>query len=949
MEKHLIDRFRDLSNYDNAFKQQYTHLIVYPQDEHLNIKSDKKSDFWYEYCHGVENEDFLCIAEKPQEYMPIIADLTFRFVGSAGDTDAGSGFPEHDCIEVITESFTRRIVSCFQEVIESLFQLTEEKIELYCALIYHQKTWIETYKGHRCTVSGMRLQFPFCRIEAIVAKQLLFERVKRVFHQRNIISELSQQPLGGWDEILDMDSMEKPILLYGSTGSNETPISYSYRLFDVITHDMLDESQDPEAYLYDIFKLPNHEDVRLRYLEAKDMIDDEIELDFWIPLFFSIKHWERITSLKSGPKNGIGAPQINIRSSGKVDNPTDYELCETFLRMLSAERFNKKEFWINIGKALYHATGGTEKGLDKWIEVTSRSKNKDLDEYLCREYWCGGFYFEHITYETLAWYAREDSKEAFDKWHDSWIEPMLESALPKPQQADNHTDTAEAFRRIFFLRFKYATDPNSKNVKTGTWYTYGSISGHRQAHRWSVASDSIEILKAMSDQFRSKYEQLRIKYATQVAQSNDDAYKLQMESKIKSVQTMISKLRSQPFKKNILNEAKERMHCEYFKTVLDDNPTCIACLNCVAEAVDNEIVFRNGKPEDYLSKCTNVMIDFKMDWNHPRVKQYTKWTSQTFPDKELYECHHKYISSFFVAGNADKKLVGWTGDRDNSKSATIKALECAFGDYVIKFSTSMSTSKGKANGPTPELAQAKGARLVIQDEFEEDDIQQSGFIKRMTGGDSFFGRMLNENGGKIKVTFKMIQVFNKIPRMNSVHASIRERFFIIPFISTWSDDAPEDEDEQIKQRLFRKNPHFEAEIPKMASAILWVAAQYFPKYKTEGLRKPAIVKKMTEEYWNDIDMFQTFAKENLTEVYIKGKEGDPAGRDKNFKVDITKVYNEFKIWFKLNYEGEKPINIRDFKHEMVKRFGKLSEDKWWYGVNLVNEGVPQFGGNKLPK
>lgn len=966
MERDLQQKFEDISS-DTGSK--YTHVITYPQEHKLYIRNQDKGRFWKTYCDAVENTELVCIAECPQDHMPFILDMTFRFTtqdvaGSPerddcddreGCEDSGDREDDNtdmDYDDILVESFRLRLVSCVQEVLVSVFKIPEPKTELICVVTESEKSWIESYKGTRCVNIAMRIQFPFCRVEPVVVRQLVYPKIKIQFKNKNIIKELSQQPYNDWDDIIDFTAMERPVLMYGSTSSEEIAPRTAYYIYHTITIDVLNGNVDtPALDLQQILKFNNHKDVANRYIDAPTEIETE-EYQYWLPLLLSLDHWSKTVEVRNMSEPLKISSSLKASANTVVTDQTDFELCRTFIKMLAKERFTQKAYWTNIGRALFDSTGGSDKGLNEWIDITKRSSgsNPALTSELCRDLY-GSMYSDHTTYETLAWYAKEDAPAAFEKWHDAWIEPALEKALPIARQLDNHTDAAEAFKRVFFLKFKYATSPTSKAKHSGRWYIFGGTNVHKPTHRWSPATDGLAIKSAMSDELVKRYESLRRRYVDQSAQSSDDTLKLSLENKITRSCKMIEKLHNQGFKNNIYKEAMEKMHCDYFISVLDENPTCVAHLNCVSEVVDDQIIFRSGKPQDYLSKCTHARIDHTdMSWNHPRVKQYMNWKRQVFPDKELLECFLKFCSSWYVAGNPDKKVIGCTGDRDNSKSQTMKAFEAAWGDYLIKFSTSISTTKGRANGPTPELAQAKGARGAIQDEFEEDDVQQSGFIKRMSGGDSFFARMLNDDGGKIKVTFKFIQVFNKIPRMNSVHPSIKERFWIFPFISTWCDDAPRDPDEQMQQRRFMKDPFFEQQIPGMVNAMHWVWAQYFPKYRKEGLNpRPKIVTDMTREYWDDIDMFEQFKNEFLTEVYVKGMEGKYEGRDRNIKLDIRKVYNEFKEWFRMSYESEKPISLRDFKYEMSKRYGKLSEDKYWYGVILNSAEPVNLSRNKLPQ
>src|SRR5690606_1722159 len=148
--------------------------------------------------------------------------------------------------------------------------------------------------------------------------------------------------------------------------------------------------------------------------------------------------------------------------------------------------------------------------------------------------------------------------------------------------------------------------------------------------------------------------------------------------------------------------------------------------------------------------------------------------------------HHflKFCASCLRGGNNDKIFPIWTGDGDNSKSMMVKLFESTFGEYCLKFPVQMLSEKAaNSGGPTPQLARAKGSRIAFLDEPEDDVTLNKGIIKRFTGGDSFFARLLQDNGGDIKSTFKMILTCNKVPVITNPDPAIKKRVTLFPYES----------------------------------------------------------------------------------------------------------------------------------------------------------------------
>ena len=107
-----------------------------------------------------------------------------------------------------------------------------------------------------------------------------------------------------------------------------------------------------------------------------------------------------------------------------------------------------------------------------------------------------------------------------------------------------------------------------------------------------------------------------------------------------------------------------------------------------------------------------------------------------------------------------------------------------------------------SSGPNPELAQAKGARIAVLSEPDEEEKMSGGVIKRYTGGDRFFARMCNQNGNSIEALFKTILMCNDIPVVLAGGQAMVNRLSALPFLSKWVENPPESEEEQRQRKLF---------------------------------------------------------------------------------------------------------------------------------------------------
>jgi phage/plasmid-associated DNA primase len=572
---------------------------------------------------------------------------------------------------------------------------------------------------------------------------------------------------------------------------------------------------------------------------------------------------------------------------------------------------------------LYLSDEGGENGLLSWIRHTERSLTgvTNIPDFLrtaetvadtCRNLYYT-FANSAITVKTLAWYAREDSSERYANWHRDWCMSSMEQAL-----SGYHTDVAIALHRVYWLDFVYCP------VGSGKWFQFRN-------HRWYEANQGINLRKAISKDFMKRFEATRMILSRQIHDSNDDAFKTNGEITMKKITSLIGKLKNVTFKSSIMTEAREHFNNERFVSLLDVNPEITGVTNGILEVAGRNILFRHAKPEDYISMCTNIPYQANYTWQHPLVIECMRWFGQVFTDRSLLHHFLKFSASCLKGRNSDKIFPIFTGEGDNSKSMIVKLFEATFSSYCIKFDMANVTGRNaNASGPTPQLARAKATKVAFMDEPADDVPMNKETIKRWVGGDSFFSRFLQDNGGDVQVTFKLILTCNKVPIIPNADKAIKNRTRLFPFLSTWTKDAPEEGIMKDGKMNFKMDPVFERRIPILAPAFLWIMTQYYPYYVDEGLADPAIVTETTEAYWRDNDVYAQFAADSIQEVYVEAT----GNRDAGARVTLSEIYSEFKIWFRDAFPGNKVPERSVVRAELSSRWGRMHGNAW-HGIRIM--------------
>lgn len=975
MEPELRDLLRTVAT--EPIGESHTHVSLYGPHARWTIRPETQTAFWTGYCDlvdlkihgrdGVPAEPLanLCLAERPIEVMPQIAKLTFRFqVDPTVDNDHW---------EPYDDDFLHLLCHTYQTVLSEYFRITaENQMELVAVVMESQTHWYEEDRenNQRFMLMEVRLQFPYARIDAGMQARLVRPRVIQLLRNNNVMAKMQRQPIGDWEQIISSTISNEPVPMYGSTEIPDRPKLELTHIWSYITHEMIEDGIQPdEIDLEDAFVPQNHSHVQQQAV-SPEIFQPEDQggqtLAYWLPMFLSLGYWPTVLLPKETVNNngrfnnhlrllntqpgqtrvfGVGA-----RPNEEIDE-SEMELAERMIPLMETSRFFREAFWLDIGKALYVSDEGGENGLRSWIHHTERALNgvtKIPDFMLTADdlakpgeralgsvaETCRGLYYTFgtsaITVRTLAWYAREDSPERYATWHRDWCMSSMEQAL-----SGYHTDVAIALHRVYWLDFVYCP------IGTGKWFQFKN-------HRWVEMNQGIELRKAISKDFMKRFEHCRMVLSRQIHDSNDEAFKGNGEITIKKITDLIRKLKTVSFKSSIMTESCEHFVNNQFISLLDTNPELTGVINGVLEVSGHYVQFRKTKPEDYISMCTNTIYHENYTWNHPLVLKCMKWFSQVFAiDRTLLHHFLKFAASCLKGRNSDKIFPVFTGEGDNSKSMIVKLFEATFNSYCIKFDIANVTGRNaNAAGPTPQLARAKATRIAFMDEPEDDVPMNKGVIKRWVGGDSFFSRMLNENGGDTAVTFKLVLTCNKVPIIPNADKAIKNRTRLFPFLSTWLKEGyPEDEAEQLRQRRFKMNPFFERDIPVMAPAFLWIMTQYYPYYSTEGLPDPTIVTETTQAYWRDNDVYAQFAADTIQEVYMEN--GD---RDGGARVTLSEIYAEFKTWFRDAFPGTKVPERKIVKEELETRWGRLRGTAW-HGIRIVTLDGPTdmtaaLGGRK---
>jgi len=926
MDPSLSDLVHTYSNLDGVSIASYTTLFGIKKK--FNIPSSKFGEFidkYSEISFSDEQEDEglgvppreLCLAEsfENKNSLPLIGNFVFKFQVEEGEEERS----------YYGEDLPMRIIQCYQKAMSELLFISKDMSEYYCCVLEGH-----SYRKGEYVNINLRIQFPFCQVDVKFIKKIFRPFVEKLLRQNKVSEAFETQPIGDWhDHIVDF---ENAVPMYRSTSEPNTPHLYLVHIYHLIDDSHIKSEIGPSIELNAVFSPQNHSfiyngkvppgSVPLEMKEGEDV--DEFKR-YWLPLFLSIHFWSRDTVPK---EIDIDKGKRNVYEVASADSDNPVRMAMALLPLLSVERANKDYSWLDVGKVLYNITNGGDDGLGMWINFSARATVQGRDKGMCT-FRYPELKDSHLSVNTLAWYAKEDSPAAYQDWHTNWCQKALNESLSK-----THADVARSLYRFFWLRFVYSNDSQ-------TWYEY------RGNHYYKLGKEPITLRKAIIEDFISIFNNMREELCSQNKNTNNyDPDNKDGDYRIKSITNLVLQIKNEHFRSTIIKAAKDFFNVEEFERKCDRNHFLTATKNCVLEVVDKRVRARPGKPEDFILKFSNIDYPMNYNWDSYWVKEVLHWFDMiTVGNRDLKHYFLKRISSFLRGLNPEKLFDVWTNSGNGGKSMLAKTLQTMFGSYFVDFPVSLLTGGNKnSSGPSPELAQAANARGAILSEPDDRESMKGGIIKRITGGDRIFTRALNDNGGSMELTFKTIMICNRIPDIANVDKALINRFVIMPFLGTFSEDAPNDIEEQFRLRQFKIDQFFESKIPELARALLWISVQYYHYYATEGLLFPDIVKEYIKKHWEDNDYYLQFIDEKIEYAYL---DNDKKEYDINSTLTASDIYQIFQRWFKDYYPGMPVPSLSQFKSDisMSGRLGPCGKKNSWVGIKLNTKSlVPELGG-----
>jgi P4 family phage/plasmid primase-like protien len=595
---------------------------------------------------------------------------------------------------------------------------------------------------------------------------------------------------------------------------------------------------------------------------------------------------------------------------------SDYEIKEThqFTMILPKNYYGPGSYnkWIRVGWALKNTH---EKLFLTWLKFSSQCETFKFSQSQVSELYALWKNFDVknsdcLTNRSIMFWAKTDNYCEYDKIRKEtisyYIDQTLQTMILKDKVAE--FDLAVVLYQLFKDQFVCVS------IKNNEWYEYKN-------HKWNeIDSGStlrLLISKKMHDIYCKKSQEL---IETMIKKENNDENTENLKTRSLKLGDICILLKTTSWKNNIMKEAKELFYDKNFMTKLDANPYLMCFNNYVIDFKSK--IHRKGKPDDYISKCTNIdyipYTNLSDNANCSLIQEINKFIDELFPDKELRRYMWEHLASILIGKNDNQTFNIYTGSGCNGKSKLVELMSRCLGDYKATVPITLITQSRNSIGSTSsEVVALMGVRYAVMQEPSKGDVINEGIMKEITGGDPIQARALFKDSVTFTPQFKLVVCTNVLFDINTNDDGTWRRIRICDFMSKFTDAPYENEDKfpkanfpyqyLIDQKIDEK---FTVWAPLLMSKLVDLA------YKTEGKVNDAkIVTSVSDNYREAQDYLTEFAKEKITRM----REGI---------IKKTELLEEFKNWYTMNYGRASLPNGKEITDYMDKQYGKNKRGKW---------------------
>jgi hypothetical protein len=361
--------------------------------------------------------------------------------------------------------------------------------------------------------------------------------------------------------------------------------------------------------------------------------------------------------------------------------PDEFELREAYdyTMALPASYYEQGSYtkWMRVGWALCNTD---PRLFIAWVCLSAKQELFDYNYVI--ELWDKWKQFDSdningLSKRSIMYWVREDNPKEYLKVLENSIDYHIDQTLDKISMTvgdkGGMSRGSGDFDIATVLFHLYKDEYICASVKGNIWYRYHN-------HKWSEVDSGTSLRKAISEVLRDIYHKKGMRLLVQSAQSGCDEEKTKiLKKRVDIIGSICERLSKTVDKKNIMIEAKELFYDSDFLEKLDQNPYLLCFKNGIIDFKTNE--FRVGRPEDFISKCTNINYIITTDKHSTTIDEIKDFMKKLFPVEELHRYMWDHLASTLLGTCKEQTLNMYVGIGQNGKSVLVNLMEQVLGEY----------------------------------------------------------------------------------------------------------------------------------------------------------------------------------------------------------------------------------------------------------------------------
>jgi P4 family phage/plasmid primase-like protien len=892
---------------DNANQQTITHTRIGDKKDIYGgaycIPPDKMDDFYRLYHTKVfKNKKMEYLTEKqgPGEG-PVLVDFDFRYNIDVEDRKHNQGH--------IVD-----IVDLYLNKLKTILDITGTEFPIYI----FEKPNVNKLPQENLTkdgihmIIGVHLDHP----TQLYLRKLVLEEIGNVWDELPIINS--------WESVLDegISAGYTNWQLYGS----RKPYHESYRLSYLykVQMDMDDADHEFNFSQTDIKTF----DVMKNMAQISAQYQGHVRFATKESIKAKVAALGNKTKQKKSGGGGGGAGKKTLKLLGgyelvewsKISNVKQLDAAlEAMLSNIEGNEYYIKEAheyvmilpkqyygdgsydrWIRVGWALRNTD---ERLFLSWIKMSAQSEKfdyGDVGEFY--ERWKGfELSADGLTYKSVLYWAKNDAYAEYVKIRQNTVDYFIQETIKHNTEFDLATVLYQMFKERFIC----------VSIKNNFWYEFKN-------HRWHEIDSGTTLRLAISKDMYQQYNKIITEeYDKMDSLAEDDPQREKIQKKCHVLAGIGTMLKTTSFKNNIMREARELFYDKEFLQQQDENNLLLCFKNGVMDFDENR--FRPGRPDDYITKCTNIDYVPIEKVDKKKLREVEEFVAQLFPVQELRNYMWQHLASTLIGANENQTFNIYTGSGANGKSKLVDLMTAVLGDYKGTVPITLITQKRIGIGNTSsEIVQLRGTRYAVMQEPSKGDVINEGILKEITGGDPIQGRALFKETVTFVPQFKLVVCTNTLFEIKDTGDGTWRRIRVCDFMSKFKENPVKgDPDLPYQFPIDKKiNVKFETWKGPFIAKLVDLAK------KNKGIVNDCqMVLVKSNAYREDQDYLSEFLKEKV-EACDDGK------------IKKTELYETFKQWYALQYGRGVPKG-KELYELMDKRYGKYKG--CWKGVAIIYE------------